>query len=368
MKTGLSLTALAQEIERQANAKQDYVAPVAKIRPVIELDKGAPVVGLNLVDKGFFPIKPYAHGQLAEYTGIPKTYYDRMTNEAPDLLIENLNRWLSKLAQEKDAKRLVRVLDGQVRAVLSNKYQRIENIDVAEAVLPVLSEMNLIVVSSNITDTRLYIKAVDRRIEKDIPTGRAMGDGSHTFFDTVSPAISISNSEVGAGNAIVETGVYTKICTNLAMIGTCIKRRHVGKTLDVGEDMRALLSDATKEMSDKAFLMQLRDVARAGMAAAAFEANLAKLQGAIADKIDGDVIEVVEKVRRKFAFTETEGQSVLKHLISGGDLTRYGVHAAITRTAEDLPDYDRASEFERVGGQVIELPRADWKVLAAKAA
>jgi hypothetical protein len=57
----------------------------------------------------------------------------------------------------------------------------------------------------------------------------------------------------------------------------------------------------------------------------------------------------------------------MRHLIEGGDLSKYGLHSAITRAAQDVESYDRASDLERVGGQVIELGRGEWKVLAEAA-
>jgi hypothetical protein len=42
-----------------------------------------------------------------------------------------------------------------------------------------------------------------------------------------------------------------------------------------------------------------------------------------------------------------------------------GLANAVTRTGEDVPDYDRATEREAAGGRVIELSPADWKSLAA---
>ena len=38
---------------------------------------------------------------------------------------------------------------------------------------------------------------------------------------------------------------------------------------------------------------------------------------------------------------------------------------AITRTSQDLDDYDRATDLERLGGQIIELEQKDWAVIAA---
>jgi len=54
-------------------------------------------------------------------------------------------------------------------------------------------------------------------------------------------------------------------------------------------------------------------------------------------------------------------------LITGGALTRWGLVNALTRTAEDVETYDRATDFERFGGQVIELPRRDWERIALAA-
>ena len=57
-------------------------------------------------------------------------------------------------------------------------------------------------------------------------------------------------------------------------------------------------------------------------------------------------------------------ETCLSRLLTGGDLTQYGMHAAVTRASQDSQDYDRASDMETVGGKIIELPASDWKVIA----
>lgn len=47
-----------------------------------------------------------------------------------------------------------------------------------------------------------------------------------------------------------------------------------------------------------------------------------------------------------------------------GDVPQHFRPNAITRTAEDLDDYDRATEFERAGGKVVELAKSDWREIA----
>jgi len=46
-------------------------------------------------------------------------------------------------------------------------------------------------------------------------------------------------------------------------------------------------------------------------------------------------------------------------------LSAWGLANAVTRTAEDAADYNRATELEAAGGRVIELPAPDWMAIAA---
>jgi hypothetical protein len=359
MKLGKSLVELAQEIERRSNAKKDFVVPTDKLVAQPQ-DKD---VALAFGDQNVIA-NDLAHGQIAQHVGIPKQYYDRMRAESPELLANNINTWFQKYP----APRMVRTLDGKARAFLSDRFRPLENEDLAEAVLPVLSDLKVQIMSCEITDRRLYIKVVDERIQRDIPSGKKMGDGTHTFFDTVSPAMVISNSEVGQGMLAVQTSLWTKVCTNMAIFGEkSIKKHHIGGKHELGgEEFYKLLSDETRRVSDQALWMQVRDVVKGAFDEARFVSLTKELSGMAAQKID-DPIKVVELASKKFGVNETEKASVLKHLIEGGDLSRYGLFNAVTRTAEDLEDYDRATEFERMGGQIVELPRSEWAELAMAA-
>jgi len=374
MKTGKTLQELAIEIERQRDAKRDYIAPTSKME----------MVGLGRVRLGgapsdlplatVVPLAPQAapqgmamnslaHGQLAEYTGIPKPYYDRMLAEDPDLLAGNVNTWLHK----KSESRMVRTLDGRVRAILSDRYRPMENADLAEAVLPVLLEQDLFVVSCEITERRMYIKAFDRRIEREIKFKGT--DAAHTFLkDVVFPAITISNSEVGSGALQIAAGLYTGGCTNFAAFSDSRMRKyHVGGKAADSSEVYAMYTDATKRLTDAALWAQTRDVVKSAFDLARFEELVGRVQETAQQPIDGDVVKVIDLTGEKFGFSKDEKSSILRHLISGGDLSRYGLFNAVTRAAEDLPDYERASEFERIGGRVIELPQSEWKVLAKAA-
>ena len=366
MKTGKSLSDLAREIERRAEAKKDYIAPASALEVVTV--ENAPVLRVGGSQGEVFPIRPNAHEQLAEFAGIPMPYYRRMVAEAPELLATNVNRWLADEA-EKGSRRMVRTLDGAARAILSDKYRPLENEQLAEAVLPVLLDRDLQIMSCEITEARLYIKAVDKSIALDVPTGRKIGDGSHVFFDTCSPAVTIANSETGRGALSIEGGIFTKVCTNLATFGASMRKYHTGARAELSDEVYQLLTDKTKRLTDAAVWSQTRDLVAAAFDRAVFDANLKKLGDASQDRIErgADVVQVVEKIGKRFNVTEGERKGILAHLIEGGDMTRYGMHAAVTRFAQDAADYDRATELEKIGARVIELPRNEWEVIARAA-
>ena len=368
MKTGRTIAELALEIQRQQDSKRDYVAKTDKID--VEADRSADFsvpdrVKLNLMASGKFAINDLAHEQIAAHTGIPNAYYNRMKSEDPALLANNVQAWFTRYP----APRMVRTLDNRVRAFLSDSYRPLENYDLAEAVLPTLLDNQLEIMSCEITERRLYIKAVDPRITRDVPTGRKMGDGSHCFFDTCSPAIIISNSEVGSGRLSVDSGVYTKVCTNMAMIAKSgMRRTHVGAKYaavlgDGVENIDRLLTSETRKATDRAIWLQVRDVVKGAFDEAVFTARCGELAGMVADKIE-DPVRVVELSAKKFGLSALVEKSIQRHLVEGADLTRYGLFNAVTRSAQDVESYDAASDLERLGGRILALGKTEWAELA----
>lgn len=363
MKTGKTLQELAAELDRQQNAKFDFVAPTKSLR-FETADNGESYVSAKIGNQEeTFPVGTIAHDQLATHLDIPRKYYDRLRTNAPKLLDENVNHWLRSGGD----RRMVRTLDKRIRAFMSDRYRPMDNYDLATAVLPVLGELKVQVHSAELTERKMYLKCVDERITKDIPKGNSLGDGSHVLFDTLSPAIVISNSEVGFGALAVETALWTRACTNLAIMKQqSMRKYHVGSKFEgESDEVYAMLTDETRRQNDKALWLKARDIVRASFDRAKFDASVARVKGMTDDKIEADVIQVIEKAAEKFGLNDSEKSSVLSHLIKGGDLSRYGLFNAVTRTAEDIEDYDRATDFEKLGGEIIELPKSEWTSIAA---
>ena len=125
MKTGKTLVELAQEIQRQAGAKADYVAPVQALSVTAN---GRTT--LDVEDHGQYDITTTTHRQISGHLGIPADYYDRLqvgTAELRDpyhpsrsLFESTVNALLQ--ARPVGERRMVRTLDGTARAFLSDRY------------------------------------------------------------------------------------------------------------------------------------------------------------------------------------------------------------------------------------------------------
>ena len=80
---------------------------------------------------------------------------------------------------------------------------------------------------------------------------------------------------------------------------------------------------------------------------------------------EADIIEVVNKTAKKFSFNDDQTKCVLNHFIKDNDFSQWGLANAVTRTPEDLENYDTATIFEGIGGKIVELDSKQFKYLVA---
>ncbi|GHU81991.1 hypothetical protein FACS189468_5600 [Spirochaetia bacterium] len=353
MKTGKTLQELAIEIERQNKVKKDYVAGTDEMMMMVaeggEKDQGVPVLSLRGMNNPF-GVNEIAHNQIGTKLGIPSKYYDRMRVEQPELLAENVNTWF----QKQPSRRMVRTLDGTARAFLSDRYRRIDNYEIANAVLPMIANMKEVSVEScEITERRMYLKVLNPRITTEIVKG-----------DVVQSGFLISNSETGLGSVSVMPLVYRLVCTNGMIAADSGKRKHhVGRHNDGDDESFEIYRSETIQADDRAFVMKLQDIVRATADSVHFERIVSAMRTGTAAKITGDVPGVVELASKTYGLFEKESQGVLDHLIRGEDLSLYGLANAVTRHAQDVQSYDRSTELEMTAWQMLNMSRRDWENL-----
>lgn len=341
MLKGLSLSELAMKIEGNRTMKRDFIAPTDQLNMSVYADGN---IALTIPKQGNYPVLPLAHEQIGARLDIPRKYYDRMRKEDPELLARNVNTWFHRNPE----KRMVRTLGGDVRAFLSNRYNRIENEEIAEVALPVLYKIpGVRIVSAEVTDKRLYIQAVAQKLKGEVKKG-----------DVVQAGVVISNSEVGCGAVSVARMNYRLVCLNGMILPDKFRAYHTGRNV---EDNAELWRDDTRKADDRAILLKVRDMVQAAVDAQEFAKTLDRMRGLTKNKIEGDPAKSIEVLCNKVMMSDSEKGGVLRALIKGGDLSAWGMVNAVTTQAHSSKDYDRSIELEAAGGNLLELPSSEWK-------
>lgn len=355
MKSVKTLEEVVSGILEDSKAKRDYVATTSALTMTPEAELAFKANGEERV------YKPTGTclGQIGDRVGIPRKYAERMAKEAPQLLATNVNHWF----HAKPETRMLRTYDNGdrvARAFLSDRYRPLDNVDLAHVILPKLLKAGCEVRSIQCTEHRLYIQASTPRINSLIRQAKATG---RLPDRPVEAGVTIGNSEVGFGSIFVDPTVYDLSCLNGMVTGRSLKRHHVGRknSSDEFEQAFEVFTDKTKELDDKAFWAKACDVVDAALSEIEFHKNVDRINATATEELPTKkVSEIVEVTSKRFNLSDDEGESMLQHLAAGGDFTKFGVIAAVTRTAQDVENYDRSMELERMTADIIELPAKNW--------
>jgi hypothetical protein len=349
----------------------DVIAGAGTMRAVggqLVLDGTEPQLGPDGVTmtSGTYRINDLATNGLADKLGIPTAYLRRMATEHVDLFDENVNGWLAR-----DPRRfLVRCLrddtgGGITRAILSDRYSRIDNLDVMFAALTGIREANVDVrfAACDLSDRRMYLRVYSPQVQVMAPrllaNYRSPFDGRRgADLPVVSAGFLISNSETGCGAFTIAPWVRFEVCRNGMIIRRdALRRAHLGsrmtedhgvvtasetttrRTLDL---IASRTTDAVRAFLDADYVTTtLRDLER--------EAGVALTEPDTTIKIEG----------QKLRYTEDQQRDILSHFITGGDLSAGGVMHAVTSVAQTLTDADAAHELESTAVQALHLAAAN---------
>lgn len=332
MKQGMNFDELVREVARQEQIRRDFVLDTQ----TIYMDDNAVV---HVADNAYHPTR-YAHAQLAEKLKIPKAYYDRCLQDFPALIATNVNHWLRKST----GRRMVRTVGNKAIAFLSDRYRRMDNFDLLRTAVFVLqtteNAKDFKVLSCNLNDRSFDLKLVFPRIQGEVRVG-----------DIVQSGISISNSEVGAGSLSVQQLIYRLACKNgMIRPEQSLNKYHVGKAVESGSI--EVFKDDTIQADDTALWKKVRDVITATAETIHFEEVLTVMKNAAGEIIEKP-LEAITELKKKYSFTEDETANIINSLLSGGDTTRYGIVNAITDASKQCEEYERATELEVIGGEVL---------------
>jgi hypothetical protein len=336
----MDLIGLVEELERQRADSFDLIVESESLWAIPDEEEG---VRLGIPDRGQWYLTEWAHLQLAEKLGIPKKYYDRMRESGKiELLAHNINAWLRG-----KERRLLRILDGKIRAILSDRYRIIDNYDLVFLALDEFKKKETVeIYRIDLTETMLYLKAIDRTLTASIKEE-----------DIVYGGLILRNSEVGASALKVEPFILRKVCSNGLILQHSLKKIHLGRQiLEIG---CIEWSDETRELEDKALWSKVRDIIRATFDREVFESWVTKLKESTEIKIEKP-IEAVNNIVKLAGLTEEQKQKLLMHF---SEHTKYGLLNAITNVARDVKNPDEQVRLEEFGGKILETSLKDFEEL-----
>lgn len=344
MKMMNTLQELEEKLVQLRDTQADYITDGRAVN--FRSDDTHSIMTLR-TPKGFadFPVEELAHDELAVRLHIPQAYYKYMQKNYPELLDINVNGWLARNAKNI----LVRTQGGQVRAVLSDKYRCLDNLELLRMAIPYMGSQygDYHLESCGLTNSRMYLKYTSDRFTGEVRKG-----------DVVKTGLVISNSEVGWGAVRVLPLIFRLVCTNGMIAGSAIggsRKNHIGTRIVCNVGETRLVDPVVLGEKQDEFL----DAVRAGLEDvsnfASFDRLLRSMMSAAEFKFgaDWDTPELIKYVGSLYGMTRTEQDIVLGHYNLSGDRTAYGLLNAITRASQDVIDYERATELERMGAYML---------------
>jgi hypothetical protein len=302
------------------------------------------------------PVSDVGHGQLASRAGVPKRYYDRMVQEAPELWERTLATWW----EQEPRQRLVRAFQpngspGMVRAWLSDRYRCLDHLPFLEAVLTATEERTagrFLVSQATVTDERCYVRLLTERQE------------ATQVGEVVQQGISIANSEVGAGKVKVQPFAVVLSCRNGMVSTRDYGQVHLGGELDPG-----LLSQESVQARARAVWSEVRDFVSAALDPDHLLSFVRRVDQAAEEELHVPARQAVGNVVRHFGMGGQDGQRVLDRYLRGASQageTQWGLVQALTYEAHQSASWERQVELEEAGGQLLELEGMQLRRLLAR--
>lgn len=294
-----------------------------------------------------------AEQNLAAKVRMPMTYYDYLKQTYPALLVDNLNY----LTSHSDQRFLLRTfrpgspfIDHEaddpahwVRSVLSDRYKRIDNLDVVGAVMNAIarSGVDVDVAQASVTENHLFIDFVARNPQQfpDFLEGyRGPANPGETGVVT---GFSVRNSETGSSRFQIVPRAVVLACNNgLVVTRDAIARTHLGSRIS---ESGVIWSRKTMDTELDLIVSQTSDAVSRFLSPEYLGQTIADIM-ACRERLEhpsGAAMGLGQKLR----FDQEETGLLLESFLGSGDKTTTGLLHAATHTAQSM-EIERQYEVE----------------------
>jgi len=367
---------MVKELNRQMESKVDFVADERQFfieagDALLLTPKPSAVQLQEFMDSSGIPLNDNALLQLGDKQSprVPNKFIRDLAAEMPQTAANMLNDLLGKSSK----RRMVRSLDGQVRAYLSDSYRVIDNYDIALVALESARENGGQVIEASLSDSHMRIKFTTQEVWDKVDTktqdGGAGSQGNHEFIGrtmgwdnlpqedlpggpgTVHPLVTISNSETGQGGFSVQMGLLQAICINGLTIDTSIRKFHLGGKIEAG-----LLSAEALKADSQAIFLKARDLVTSAFNQEKFKALVKKAQSAQDVEVRSPSAAVDHIIKGSSHLSEDAKDSILEYFLGDYDRTAYGLAQGLSRYSQDIENANAAAGIEVAAGEIVNSP------------
>jgi CBS domain-containing protein len=395
----ISLPDLVNLLRSEAANRLDVIAGSGALRcqdALLVLEGTQPQLGPDGVTmtEGAYVFNDVALGQVADKLNVPAPYLRRVHREVPELFDTTFNMLMARTdrrflvrAQRTpqpgtgldalpgygfDQPRSTDVLpavsgrggDGTIRALLSDRYHRLDSLDVLLAALEGIraAGVNARIDGADLSDTRMSVRVVAPSVAIQAPillrryrspfTGQAGAE-----LPVVWAGFVLTNSEVGCGAFSIRPRIKVLACGNGLVIPVeGMRRTHLGARHD-GDDGVVAWSESTTAKTLELITSKTADAVAAYLDVDYVTRMVRDLE-AVAGVPVTDPDTTLKIIGQRLRVPDAAMAAVLAHFVAGGDATAGGVMHALTSVAQTLPDPDAAHDLEAVAIQAMHLAAA----------
>lgn len=411
-----TLSDLAELLKDQQARKIDMVIPSTKLRSeggvlVVEgADAQLDADGVTQVDGRYLPTRICDEG-IAEKLGVPLSYVRKLRETRPDLYDVNVNGWLhgsrtivdrigtepvyETVADPDPRSFLLRAFRGDPgevgigRALLSDTYGRIDNLDVVVAALQGIrqADVDAQVVGCDLTERTMRVRVIAPSVQATAENllaeyrspfrdtaldeqRRKNGNGVQAALDAMAtwgrhsgtvtdPVVfagwELGNSETGGGAFSITPRIVFRVCNNGAtMTHDAIRKVHVGGKLDAGE---VKWTEDTQRKAIELVTAKTRDAVATFLSEDYLRKQVERIEEKAGIAVNRPA-ETIEKLGKALTYDEQTIAGVLDHFTRGGQMTAGGVLNAVTSYAQLVTDADKAAELEASALRALDFAAA----------
>ena len=240
---------------------------------------------------------------------------------------------------------LIRSVNGQVRACLSDRYRRLDSRPLLEAFAESCQALGVVPVEGTATDTRVALKAYLPIVFEPVPN------------EVMCLGVEWANSDFGRGTHALRMFIFRLWCSNGATMEDAMSQVHLGGRLAETVEF----SDRTYALDTRTSVSALRDVVAGSLGPRGVDTVLDTIRAADAKKVDWKQVstqlgkkllkEELKSVRDAFDSDDCINLPAAKSV--------WRVSNAISWIAGKTEDADRKLDLQRIAGAIINGGKMD---------